>query len=271
MNITLSQGEWTGDVTEFFGCRGCNQTLRDVEIYNCKCGALFCKECLDFFADTPCAVCAEECLSRASRCTPLENLLQMLPQRYCRHAGCAKSSSSLQALQSHEDNCKRRPVACPTCHQEVPMAALVDHVNTTHNQPVGIFGDKLKFAVGWEPGEVWTGYRKVTFSDGPGEGVASFGLHVQFRGDRMVAWVSQDCPPLRAKEGRYAFSLAMTAVDAGGGVLAAASGPCTPQFINGEDDDGAYPMLYANDYAIRSATNGFGYFEVAITVVERAQ
>ena len=45
------------------------------------------------------------------------------------------------------------------------MAALVDHVNNTHNQPVGIFGDKLKFAVGWEPGEVWTGYRKLTFSD----------------------------------------------------------------------------------------------------------
>ena len=153
------------------------------------------------------------------------------------------------------------------------MAALVDHVNTTHNQPVGIFGDKLKFAVGWEPGEMWTGYRKVTFSDGPGEGVASFGLHVQFRGDRMVAWVSQDCPPLRAKEGRYAFSLAMTAVDAGGGVLAAASGPCTPNFLKAEDDDNdTFPMLYANEYVLRSARNvDLGYFVMQITVAQREQ
>ena len=275
MNITLSQGDWSRDVTEFFGCAGCNRTLRDMPIYNCKCGALFCKDCLDYFEETPCSVCGSECVSTASRCKPMENLLQLLPKRYCRHAGCAKSSSSLEALQWHEDNtCTRRPVACRTCNQEVPMAALVDHVNQTHNTPVGIFGDKLLFAIAWEPGEMWHGYRKVTFSDGPGEGVAAFGLHVHFRGDRMVAWVSQDCPPLRVNEGKYAFSLAMTAVDGGSDVLAAASGPCTPNFINGEDYDGgdnAYPMLYANTYAMRSATNPLGYLELEITVVERAQ
>lgn len=271
MNVTLTQGTWTVDITSLLGCRQCNETLTDARIYNCdNCGTLFCEGCLDnlLTKDLPCSVCSCASMSRASRCKPLEKIVEMLPKRRCRHAGCEKYLNSTHSLQLHEENrCPRRPIFCRYCRQPVAMAEMVDHVNNLHHPQVGIFGDKLLFAICREPGEVWSCYRKVTMADGQGEEVVSFGVHVNFLAQpspSMVAWVSQDDPPLRGTEGRYGFRLAISTTD-GSGDLVSASGPCTPVFVNPEDD--TFPMLYANEYVLQSARNR-DHFVLQITVVK---
>ena len=281
MNLTLTQGTWTRDITSLLCCRECKQTLTDGRIYNCKeCGGLYCEACLDTFVtnEWPCSVCSSASMSRASRCKPLENIMKMLPKNRCRHAGCEVYLNNTHSLQLHEENrCPRRQLGCLYCQQPVAMAGLVDHVNTLHHPQVGIFGDKLQFAICREPGEVWSSYRKLTMSDGQGEEVVSFGLHVNFRAQpspSMIAWVSQDEPPLRVTEGRYEFRLAITTTDGDGDVVAA-SGPCTPNFVNAEYDDmlcDTFPMLCANEYALRSARHlDLGYFVMQITVEPREQ
>ena len=121
--------DWLKEVLE---CPGCHKVMMDGPIHLCgndREEHSLCFQC--FEANKTCPVCEGEMTQRRNRM--VESIVDKMPKVGCKFQGCDYKMSCKALVQAHEaGSCSQRRVACAICHQETPIAQLVEHMVKSH-------------------------------------------------------------------------------------------------------------------------------------------